>query len=130
VNAKAAFTRTADSVFDSLTTGLEMPKVKGKIVSDRFELKDYCLSVHRDAPALFCYFTLHSICATEALLAHWLSNLSFGCADDQGPSINVAHTESTLEGMQRAQRALPQNDSSAQRMKCERAKMQHVETFM
>ena len=68
VNAKAAFTRTATAVFDSLTTGLEMPKVlKGTIVSDRFKLKDYWLSIHSDVPALYLVFlTLHSICATEA----------------------------------------------------------------
>lgn len=67
-SAKAAFTRTATAVFDSLTAGLEMPKVlKGTILSDRFKLKDYWLSVHCDAPALFLVFlTLHSICATEA----------------------------------------------------------------
>ncbi len=68
VNAKAAFTRTATVVFDSLTTGLEMPKVlKGTIASDRFKLKDYWLSVHSDVPALYLVFlALHSICATEA----------------------------------------------------------------
>ena len=67
-SAKAAFTRTATAVFDSLTAGLEMPKVlKGTILSDRFKLKDYWLSVHCDTPALFLVFlTLHSICATEA----------------------------------------------------------------
>jgi hypothetical protein len=67
-NAKATFTRTSTAIFQSLTAGLEMPKVqRGAIISDRFKLKDYWLSVHCDCPALYLVFlTLNSISATEA----------------------------------------------------------------
>ena len=67
-NAKAAFTRTSNAILQSLTTGLDVPKVqRGTILQDRFKLREYWMSVWSEVPALFMVFlTLNSVCATEA----------------------------------------------------------------
>ena len=66
-NAKAVFTRTSNAIFDSLTAGLDLPKVqRGGILQDRFRLREYWMTVWSEVPALFMVFlTLNAVCATE-----------------------------------------------------------------
>jgi len=67
-SAKERFTSNSNAVFQSLTTGLELPIVRrGCILQDRFKLRDYWMLVHCDLPALHMVFLcLAAVCATEA----------------------------------------------------------------
>ena len=67
-SAKERFTSNSNAVFQSLTTGLELPIVRrGCILQDRFKLRDYWMLVHCELPALHMVFLcLAAVCATEA----------------------------------------------------------------
>jgi hypothetical protein len=78
-SAKALFTGSSRAVFQTLTTGLQMPVIKGgPIRQDRFKLRDYWLLVQTDLPALHMVFLcLAAVCATEAGVERIFSKTGF-----------------------------------------------------